>query len=332
MPSAGASSVAIVVPCFNAEKTLAATLESALAQDVPLEIVVVDDGSCDESLAIARAFEPRVRVVSGPNRGASAARNSGIALTSAPWIVFLDADDWLEPDTLKRRLAVAHSQNADVTICDWIEMNDDGAGGLAEGARRSLDWAALEAGPQDAIARQVWATTAAILYSRKIVNRIGGFSADLPVIQDARFLFDAAYHEARFAHAPHVGARYRVLPNSLSRRNPARFWKDVLVNGQQIETLWRAKGPLDAAHIESLAGIYNNAARGLFDAAHPDYFEAVASQRRLGAPLPRHSRVAPPLARAVGLRFARMLLSMATRLMGGVARISDRSPHSVDAN
>lgn len=321
--------VAIIVPCFNGEKTLAGTLESALAQDAPVEIVVVDDGSRDASLSVARAFEPLVRVISGPNRGVSSARNSGIALTSARWIIFLDADDWLEPDTLKKRLATAKSENADVTICDWIEIEDNGGGELAEGARRSIDWAAIGSRPEVAIAHHAWATTAAILYSRKIVDRIGGFSLDLPVIQDARFLFDAAYHGARFAHSPHVGARYRVLPNSLSRSNAARFWRDVLVNGRQIEELWRARGSIDGAQIETLAGIYNNAARGLFATAHPTYFDAVASQRRLGAPLPRHSRLAPALARLVGLNAARSLFSLAAPL--AVGRRRARAPFSISA-
>ena len=69
------------------------------------------------------------------------------------------------------------------------------------------------------------------MYRRSLVEKIGGFREDLPVIQDARFLFDAAYHGARFAHSAHVGARYRISPQSLSRRDPARFWRDALLNG-----------------------------------------------------------------------------------------------------
>ncbi|MGH7195136.1 MAG: glycosyltransferase, partial [Candidatus Saccharimonadales bacterium] len=61
------SSVAIVIPCFNAASTLAAAIASALTQDIPAVVVVVDDGSTDESLVVARRFEPGVRVVTGPN-------------------------------------------------------------------------------------------------------------------------------------------------------------------------------------------------------------------------------------------------------------------------
>src|SRR5262245_52962169 len=89
----GTAQVAVIVPCYNAERTLAETLQSVVAQSFPLELVVIDDGSTDDSLAIARTFEPGARVLTGPNQGVSAARNLGIAETSADWIVFLDSDD-----------------------------------------------------------------------------------------------------------------------------------------------------------------------------------------------------------------------------------------------
>jgi glycosyltransferase involved in cell wall biosynthesis len=309
--SALKTDVAVVVTAFNAGKTLAATLESAFGQDHVGEIVVVDDGSRDDTLEIARRYEPRVKVLTGPNRGVSAARNRGVAETTSDWLLFLDSDDLLLPNTVAKRLAAAAgASDADVVICDWEEFIDDGRGVLSQGTHRRIDWVMLGRDPELATATDVWATTAALLYRRSLVERIGGFRADLPVIQDARFLFDASFHGAHFAYAPHIGARYRVVEGSNSRRDPARFWRHVLLNGAQIEELWRARGTLDAARLEALAGVYNNAARGLFAAAHPAYFEAVALQRKLGLSLPRHTRVAAPLAWAVGLRAARSIVSL----------------------
>jgi len=89
--------------------------QSACAQDdVDHEVVLIDDGSTDLSLEIARSFEPPVRVLSGPNRGASVARNRGIAETESAWIVFLDADDLLVSGTLRRRL---QRQPAQMSSC-----------------------------------------------------------------------------------------------------------------------------------------------------------------------------------------------------------------------
>ena len=202
--------VAIVIPCFNAQLTLAATLASALAQDVAVDIVVIDDGSRDRTLAVAREFEPHIRVISGPNRGVSAARNTGIVETNAPWIVFLDADDLLEPGTLAKRLACAEASDADVVICDWMDLEDDGAGNLTEGARHSVDWSALEANSEVATATHVWATTAAIVYHRNIVDRIGGFRSDLPYYSRRSISFRCRLPRRTFWT---VGSYWRAVPN-----------------------------------------------------------------------------------------------------------------------
>ena len=300
-------SAAIIVPCHNAAKTLATTLESAIFQNAVSEVMIVDDGSTDSTLDVARSYEPNVRVLVGPNRGVSAARNRAIVETTAPWLLFLDADDLLTPETIMARLEAAQTSDADVVICDWVELVDDGSGPNHAGPLRSVDWASLAADPEIATATHVWAPPAAVLYRRNLVERIGGFRTDLPVIQDARFLFDAAYHGARFAHSRHIGAMYRVARGSLSRRNPLQFWEDVLRNGTQIEALWRARGRFCEARRQAIHGIYGNAARGLFAVAHPAYFAAVDAQRSLGLPLPRHSRIAPALARLMGLAAARTL-------------------------
>lgn len=302
--------VSVIVPCFDAARTLAETLESAIGQEGVAEIIVIDDGSRDDTLAIARRFEPAVKLLTGPNRGVSAARNRGIASSTAPWLLFLDSDDLLVAGSVRQRLAKAESTNADVIVCDWEELNDHGGGSIERGPHRCVDWQALTEDAELATATAVWATTAALLYRREIVERIGGFRTELPVIQDARFLFDAARAGARFAHAAHVGARYRVLAHSLSRRDPAQFWRDVLVNGRQIEQHWRDGGTLSGARLTALGDIYNQAVRGLFASSDGAYFEAVACQKRLGLPLPRHSRITPPLARMIGLRATRSLLGI----------------------
>jgi hypothetical protein len=313
------SCVAIVIPAYNAEATLATTLDSALAENGVAEIVVVDDGSCDGTLALARGYEPRVRVLTGPNAGVSAARNRGAAETSAPWLLFLDADDLLEPGTIAARLDASKDGVADVIICDWRDLTEDCAGNATLGPRRSINWASLAQGIEVATAVTVWATTAAILYRRTIFDRVGGFRRDLPVIQDARFLFDAAFQGARFAHAPHIGAQYRVLPGSLSRRDPTRFLLDVLLNGEQIEALWRCRGALSPEQAKGLAAIYNQATRGLFASAHPRYFDAVRRQRSLGQPVPVHSQIAAPMARLLGLKTARSLHVLAKRTVTAFA-------------
>lgn len=303
--------VDIVVPCYNAQATLAATIESALAQDAVSAVVVVDDGSTDGSLALARLYAPRVTVLTGPNRGVAAARNRGAAHTDAAWLLFLDADDLLTPGTVARRLAAIREGGADASISDWEEFLDGEES--KPGRSRSLEWASLRADAERATATRVWAPPAAILYRRTLFARTGGFRGDVSPIEDARMLFDAARLGARFVHAAHTGARYRIAPGSLSRADPALFWSRVLRNGHQIEAAWREDGTLSTERRRAVAEIYDAAGRGLLRAAHPEYFAALAGLRRLGLPRTLHSRVAGPLARILGLATARTILALAGR-------------------
>lgn len=103
--------VTIVVPAFNAERTLEETLRSAAAQTHdPLEIVIVDDGSTDRTGAIAASFcegEPRARLIVQDNRGVAAARNAGIRAARGAYVAPLDADDIWHPTKIARQVAVA---------------------------------------------------------------------------------------------------------------------------------------------------------------------------------------------------------------------------------
>src|SRR5882757_7587254 len=98
--------VSILIPCHNGGAYLRATLESALNQTHPqCEVIVVDDGSTDDSLAIARDFEPRIKVLTGPQKGASAARDRATEEARGEWLQYLDADDLLLPHAVASRVA-----------------------------------------------------------------------------------------------------------------------------------------------------------------------------------------------------------------------------------
>lgn len=98
--------VSVIVPAFNAAQQLRESLDSACAQTCSeIELVLVDDGSTDDTLEIARSFAPRLRVLEQPRQGPGAARNAGILSTHAPYIAFLDADDLWDPSKLARQVA-----------------------------------------------------------------------------------------------------------------------------------------------------------------------------------------------------------------------------------
>ena len=98
--------VSILIPAFNAQEWIADTLKSAMGQTWPRkEIIVVDDGSRDQTLAIARGLGSKeVSVVTQANQGAAATRNRAYSICQGDYIQWLDADDLLEPDKIARQM------------------------------------------------------------------------------------------------------------------------------------------------------------------------------------------------------------------------------------
>lgn len=104
---ADSPAISVVIPCFNGAQYLGEAIQSALTQTYPpVEIIVVDDGSEDNSAEIAESFGPPVRVLRQANSGESVARNKAWELTTGDWIALLDADDRWLPEKLARQIAL----------------------------------------------------------------------------------------------------------------------------------------------------------------------------------------------------------------------------------
>ena len=97
--------ISVIIPAYNAAKWLRAAVASVHGQTCPAEeIIIVDDGSTDGTELLCREFGASVRYVRRENGGLSAARNTGVEVSSGEWLLFLDADTWFEPDGLRRVL------------------------------------------------------------------------------------------------------------------------------------------------------------------------------------------------------------------------------------
>ena len=119
--------VSVIVPVYNKEEWLAPCIESVLRQTFPdFELILVDDGSTDESLALEAKFaaeDERIRrIVLKENGGLSAARNHGISIARGRYITFLDADDWIDPDYLLTLCRAAEKYRADVVGMGYAAM------------------------------------------------------------------------------------------------------------------------------------------------------------------------------------------------------------------
>lgn len=225
--------VSVIIPCHNAEHWLAETLESALAQTLrQREIIVVDDGSTDGSLAVARKFEERgVRVVTQRNAGAAAARNTGLKLALGDYLQFLDADDLLAPDKLSLQVQLLRTQGNDrIATCAWGRFTTDAADyPLSEPQTlwqnlAPVDWLVLAAEHNLMMATATW------LLPRALVDRIGPWNTDHRTnpIDDMDY-FDRARAVSRgVLFCPDTRTYYRSeIPGSLSRIRSDAAWQAV---------------------------------------------------------------------------------------------------------
>jgi len=264
--------ISILIPCYNAESTIAATIESALSQDVEREIIVINDGSTDRSAQIIASFGNHIRAEHGPNRGVSAARNKGGELARGIFLQYLDSDDLLAPGTLRQRLDVLLSSGADAAYTDWqklVEMPDHS---FALGDVMVPEPSLLEEDAEAACAdSRFWVPPAAILYRRDIVDRAGGWRPDFPIVEDAHFLFSVATLNASFVHVPGVGAFYRVRADSLSRQSRAKFIHYCFMNAREIEASWRERNALTTPRVEVLRSMWRHAAIAALVEASPDF-------------------------------------------------------------
>jgi len=110
--------ISLIIPARNAARYLRDAVASAAAQSLPpAQVVIVDDGSTDDTLAVARSLGGPVEVMTQPHAGAAAARNVGLERATGPWVSFLDADDLLHPTKLERQAAALAAGDAAVCLC-----------------------------------------------------------------------------------------------------------------------------------------------------------------------------------------------------------------------
>jgi glycosyltransferase involved in cell wall biosynthesis len=115
-PQDSPQTLSVIIPALNAAAYVASTIESVLAQNYPvLEIIVIDDGSTDDTLTVVRQFGAAIRVIAAPHRGLAATRNHGISEARGELILHLDSDDLLTEGSIARRVVALGDANDVVT-------------------------------------------------------------------------------------------------------------------------------------------------------------------------------------------------------------------------
>jgi len=215
----GPLAVSVVVPAYNAARFVGQAILSAQAQSLPpLEIIVVDDGSDDQTVAVVEREFPQVRLLTQSHRGVSAARNRGWRATRGALIAFLDADDFFLPGKLaaqvrllesNRRLGVAHS--------GWLIADEQG-----HVTRQVTPW--VYAPDLDLATWVLWKPVllGAMVLRREWLERAGGFAEDLSQAEDVDLLLRLSCMGCRAAWVRQPTFAYRQHGEGTSRRGAER--------------------------------------------------------------------------------------------------------------
>lgn len=219
--------ISIVIPCFNAEDFIAAAIGSALGQSHPhLEVIVVDDGSADDSLAvIAGIDDPRLSVIAQENQGASAARNAGFARARGDFVVFLDGDDVLRPDALRIGLDILQ-RHPEASFSFGRPASIDARGRPVA----DVEVPRPEPGLHDfatALGPRIPVPPALCLFRTDLVRRIGGFDPRFRYAEDYDFYLRNLRHGGPAWRHGAVVAEYRRHGSNASHRRAACL-RDVI--------------------------------------------------------------------------------------------------------
>lgn len=222
--------ISVIVPCYNAGVYLAQTIGSVLDQSRrPHEIIIVDDGSTDDSLTIARRFQTvcgRVRVHSERSGSQARTNNLGASLANGDALMFLDADDLLAPDALESLATGLADRPGGIVACPWRRLefeNGEWISRPASCARRRPDQDALSA----------WLTgwyypPCSVLWSKAAFVRSGGWNEEGTINTDGDLMMRALASGISLGETTCGTAYYRRLPEGQISQSGKRYTQNGL--------------------------------------------------------------------------------------------------------
>jgi glycosyltransferase involved in cell wall biosynthesis len=253
--------VSVIIPAYNAEKWVSETIASVLRQTHRhLEIILVDDGSVDNTAEVAakslHLCPFPFQIVRQANTGAAGARNRGREAAKGEWIQFLDADDLLESSKIETQVArVEEEARADVVYSDWRKLVHDGK------AWKGGDLKTPLIGPNalaDVLSDRNFMQLSCMIIRSSILDAVDGFDGSHEPIEDVGLYVKIAMADGVFVKAQSNGpvASYRDLPRSLSKINHRRFIESCIKNAKLAEQHLDLSGRRDPITVDAIVDVY----------------------------------------------------------------------------
>ena len=252
--------VSILIPCFNAERWVARAIESALGQTWPnTEVIVVDDGSTDNSLKVIRSFDGQIRWETGPNQGGNAARNRLLQLARGDWVQYLDADDYLRSTKLERQLAVATEYPDCDVICAptaWERQNNGEVLCTDETIPTPRD-------PWVLLAKWQLPQTGGPLWRRTALESVGGWLVGQPCCQEHELYLRLLASERKFGFFDECLAVYCDSEDAarVTRKIPGEVDRQRIIIFDRIERVLAERKELTAMRLQAINDARHQLAR-----------------------------------------------------------------------
>ena len=306
--------VSILIPCYNTERWVRQSIQSALDQDYPnKEVIVVDDGSSDGSVEAIRSFRDAITFEQLPHRGGNAARNALTSSARGEWLQYLDADDFLMPGKISSQMEAAFSWAASADVIYSPVIIQD--------ARKPGSDYILEIPDEDPTVTFIrWGAlnTNGLLLRKRAVTGVGGWREAQPCCQEHELLLRLIQAKCRFAHHKHAAAVYRTHgQNTVSRRNPLQVIQVRMELTDRLIDSLRAEGCLTRTHREALYTARMESARSAWG-LDPDFAWRLAAKAKAEHSYWVRSSPALPFSyqlvnRVAGFRIAELLAARMRR-------------------
>jgi glycosyltransferase involved in cell wall biosynthesis len=234
---AARKTVSAIIPVFNGEATIAAAIDSALAQEFSgdLEVIVVNDGSTDATSSVLDAYRGRVTVLDRVNGGPAAARNAGVLASHGEYVAFLDADDIWMPGKLEKTLAALDSDSgAAMVYTNALLM---AAGGELLGTTYTPEDEKRAPAMEDMLSGLWNILPSTAVMKRATFDAIGGFREEFatghPQWEDGYFMI-VAREQGRFVYLDEPTVLYRVVASVQETLKRRRAWKNDSENPETM--------------------------------------------------------------------------------------------------
>ena len=295
--------VSVIVPSYNKRDYIAETIDSALDQTgVPVEVVVVDDGSTDGTPDVLARYRDRVRTRLLPgNSGANRVRNIGAAMAGGTHLMFLDADDVLGADALAPMVRTLAGRTDRLVACPWQRLRLEDGRWVPYSAGKPLDPPGGD--PIAAWLRSWYVPPCAVLWPRELFDRSGGWDEELAVSNDTEMMLRMLLRGTPIERSSGGSAYYRFFEQggTLSTTGSRRLATSRLHALEKIEGEAAAQGLLPKYRHD--LGLRYVRVAGTYLAPYPDL--SLSALRRADALVDR-GRLSGP----AGHRLAALLLGL----------------------